>query len=246
MQSWPSEVAGSASAAFAGDEGQLPIDTRRVLVQLLLGPSIDARRQSRLWPVLVRDESVVRSRLHELFLELVIDRDQQVAFTRQIASEGDLDVPVLLRRAQLTFLDSVLLLMLRQRLTQADVQGERAVLSLLEMQEHLALFRRQADVDHAKFARHAENAIEKAKRLGLLRKIRGSDGRYEVSPTLKLLFSAEQIQALAGAYAKLPGRDDDEGPADDGDEPEEDESPDDEPPDDELTADDLTDGERVR
>jgi len=39
---------------FRGDTGGLPVDTRRVLVQLLLGPSVDARRQSKLWPVLLR------------------------------------------------------------------------------------------------------------------------------------------------------------------------------------------------
>lgn len=44
------------AATFQGDTGALPIDTRRVLVQLLLGPSVDARRQSKLWPVLLRDE----------------------------------------------------------------------------------------------------------------------------------------------------------------------------------------------
>jgi hypothetical protein len=44
------------------------------------------------------------------------------AFTRQ-ADTGDLEVPLLLRRAQLTFIDSILLLHLRQRLTQADSQG---------------------------------------------------------------------------------------------------------------------------
>src|SRR5947209_16600891 len=107
---------------FLGDTGSLPIETRRVLVQLLLGPSVDARRQSKLWPVLLRDETVVRSRLHELFLELVIDREQQVAFTRQVVSE-QLDVPILLRKASLTFIESALLLFLRQRLTQADAQG---------------------------------------------------------------------------------------------------------------------------
>ena len=64
-------------AVFLGDKGALPLDTRRVLVQLLLGPSVDATRQSKLWPVLLRDEAVIASRLHELFLELVIDRDHR-------------------------------------------------------------------------------------------------------------------------------------------------------------------------
>ncbi len=189
-------------ALFANDQGQLPLEARRVLVQVLLGPSIDAHRQTKLWPILLRYESIIRSRLHDLFLELVIDRDQEVAFTRQVLSE-ELDVPVLLRRAPLSFLDSVLLLFLRQRLTQSDAQGERAVLAIEEMAEHLAVFEREGNVDRVKFSRQIENAIEKAKRHSLLQKIRGSEDRYEISPTLKLLFPAEEIRALSGIYSTL-------------------------------------------
>ncbi len=194
-------------AAFADDRGQLAVDTRRVLVQLLLGPAMDARRQTKLWPVLLRDEEIIRSRLHELFLELVIDHEQKVAFTRQVSAEG-LDAPILLRRANLTLLESALLLHLRQRLTQADVQGERAVVSQDEMAEQLSVFERQGNADHAHFARQVQNAIDKGKKLSLLQKVRGTDDRFEVSPTLKLLFSAEEIQALTRTYLGLTASED--------------------------------------
>ncbi|HKO93513.1 MAG TPA: DUF4194 domain-containing protein [Polyangiaceae bacterium] len=190
------------AATFQDDTGTLPIDTRRVLVQLLLGPSVDARRQSKLWPVLLRDEAIIRSRMHDLFLEVVIDHEQHVAFTRQVVSE-DLDVPILLRKASLTFLETALLLFLRQRLTQADAQGERAVVSLDDMQEHLSVFERESNADRAKFERQIVNAVDKAKKLSLLQFIRGSGERYEVSPTLKLLFSAEEIQGLTRTYTAL-------------------------------------------
>ena len=36
--------------------------------------------------------------MHELFLEVVIDHEQQVAFTRQVTSE-ELEVPILLRKS---------------------------------------------------------------------------------------------------------------------------------------------------
>lgn len=189
-------------ATFRGDTGVLPIDTRRVLVQLLLGPSVDARRQSKLWPVLLRDEAAIRSRMHDLFLEVVIDHEQRVAFTRQVVSE-ELDAPILLRKASLTFLETALLLFLRQRLTQADAQGDRAVVSLDEMREHLSVYERGGNPDHAKFERQVVNAIDKAKKLSLLQFVRGSGERYEVAPTLKLLFSAEEIQDLTRTYAAL-------------------------------------------
>jgi len=192
----------SVNGTFAGDTGQLPLETRRVLVQLLLGPSVDATRQRHLWPVLLRDEAVLRSRLHDLFLELVVDSDQQVAFTRQVVAE-DIDAPVLLRKAHLTFLETALVLFLRQRLTQADAAGERAVVSYEDMQAHLSVFERVANPDQARFGRQVVGAIEKVKKLSLVRLLPGGQQRFEVSPTLKLLFPAEAIQALTKTYQTL-------------------------------------------
>lgn len=192
----------SDAAVFPGDSGHIPHETRRVLVQLLLGPAVDGRRQGNLWGVLLRDEQVVRERLHEVFLDLVIDYDHKVAFTRQVVAE-DVEIPVLLRRANLTFLESVLLLFLRQRLTQADTQGERAVVSWQDMVEHLTVYERSGNADHARFDKQRQGAIEKAKKLSLIQKIRGAEDRFEVSPTLKLLFPADEIQALTRTYRQL-------------------------------------------
>jgi hypothetical protein len=187
---------------FAGDTGELPLDTRRALAQLLAGPSLDARRHSKLWLALVRDEAAIRKRLAELFLELIIDPDLQVAFLRQ-ADVGDLDAPTLLRSAPLTFLDSVLVLYLRQCLTQADARGERAVVGSDEMLEHLKVYERSVNTDRAGFMKRCQNSIDKVKKHSILQKIRFSEDRFEISPTLKLLFSAEAIQALTRLYEQM-------------------------------------------
>jgi hypothetical protein len=144
----------------------------------------------------------LRSRLADLFLELVIDVDQKVAFTRQ-ADVGELEAPILLRRAPLTFVDSVILLLLRQRLTQAEVRGERAVVETIEIMEQLAPYERAANTDHAGFQKRIRASIEKMKDHSILQKIRGSEDRYEISPTLKLLFSAEHIAELTRQYQEL-------------------------------------------
>lgn len=189
----------SDQALYQGDSGELSLDARRVLVQLLAGPSLDGQRHSKLWPILIRDEAAIRSRLSELFLQLVLDRDLQVAFTRQ-AETGDLEVPRLLRRANLTFLDSILLLHLRQRLTQAEAHGDRAVVSTDEVVEFLGVYEQAGNTDRALFEKRIYASIEKIKKHSILRKIRSSKDRFEISPTLKLLFSAEEIQALTRIY----------------------------------------------
>lgn len=198
----PEAAQASANTLFMGDSGELALDTRRALVQLLAGPSLDGRRHPKLWPILVRDEAVIHRRLAELFLELVIDRDVKVAFTRQ-ADTGDLEVPHLLRRAQLTFIDSILLLHLRQRLTQADSHGDRAVVSTDEIMEFITLYERASNTDRAGFVKRVHASIEKIKKHSILQKIRSSDDRFEISPTLKLLFSAEEIQALTHLYQRM-------------------------------------------
>ncbi len=199
------------NSLFNSDRGDLPLDTRRVLVQLLTGPYLDGRRHALLWPVLIRDEAVICRRLSELFLSLVIDRDQQVAFTRQ-ADTGELEVPVLLRRAPLTFIDSVVLLYLRQQLMRAESRNERAVVSLPEIAEYMALYEHSVSTDHAGFVKRLNASIEKIKQHSILQRIRETEDRLEISPTLKLLFSAEEVHALTAIYVGMregsPARDD--------------------------------------
>jgi len=119
------------------------------------------------------------------------------------ADAGDLEVPVLLRRAPLTFIDSVLLLFLRQRLSQADVHAERAVIATDEIIDYLTTYERAANTDRAGFVKRVNASIEKIKKHSILQKIRAAEDRFEISPTLKLLFSVEEIQALARVYKDI-------------------------------------------
>ncbi|AOD16383.1 DUF4194 domain-containing protein [Xanthomonas fragariae] len=194
--------ADTGTGLFPGDSGRLAPDARRVLCQLLSGPSVDVQRHSTLWPALLRHEAAVRSSLADLFLELVLDREAGVAFTRQ-AETGELEAPVLLRSSPLTFIDSVLLLHLRQQLTEADARGVRAVVEDAALSEALAVYEKNLSTDRAGFMRRVGNAIQKMKDNHVLTRLRGDDNRYELSPTLELLFSAEAVSALAQVYRQL-------------------------------------------
>ncbi|MBN8659093.1 MAG: DUF4194 domain-containing protein [Candidatus Obscuribacter phosphatis] len=191
-----------ANALFFGDTGALPLDTRRTMMHLLAGPFVSGKKHSKLWTALIRDERIIKSRLSEFFLDIVIDREQQVAFVKQFDSQG-VEVPTLLRRSQLTFVDSVLILHLRRRLTAADAHGERAVVSESELIDHLSVYERAASTDRAGFIKRVKASVEKCKKNNILQLIRGSKDRFEVSPTLKLLFSAEEIVSLTKLYSDI-------------------------------------------
>lgn len=182
---------------YAGDSGELSFETRKALCKLLSGPFLDSDHPS--WFALLRDEQVVRGRLSELFLELVIDRERKVAFSRQAAT-GELEAPVLLRSQALSFLESVLLLHLRHALVEAEGQDQRAVVAAVEIAEQLSLYAGGVGSDSVTVTKRVDAAIEKMRVAGMLRLLRGGEKRYEVSPVLRLLFTIEDVEALGQIY----------------------------------------------
>lgn len=194
---------GTITPLFAHDSGELSLELRRAYLQLLRGPYLDAKRHPNLWPVLLIHQAKLRSRLHELFLDLVVDPDELVAFTRQVPADKDANVLVLLRKHNLTFLQSVLMLRLRQELLGSATRGERAVVSAEEMGQFLHAYRRGDDRDDPRWKKRVVNAIEGLKRVHFIEALQGSEDRFEVAPALKIIFSADEILALTKAYANL-------------------------------------------
>jgi hypothetical protein len=199
--------------------GALVDESRRVLVALLQGPFVDGRREPQRYGQLLRDRAAIEARLADLFLELVLDDDAQVAFVRQ--SEADPDAPKLLRRLSgLNRLDSVLLLVLRQMLLTQSSRGQRAVVSEAEIQQALAAYRRSTSTDEAGFAKEVRASITKIQRAGLLEEQGDS---FEVSPVLRLMIgpdTAREFIALyreAGADSLADPEDADDVDADDAD-----------------------------
>ena len=197
----PAYAAAPGASLFPTDTGMLTLDARLALCKLLTGPYID--QDSPHWPALLRDEAVLRSRLSDVFLELVLDRDRKVAFTRQ-ADTGELDTPILLRSTPLSYLESVLLLHLRQVLVDAENQGLRAAVDESEIVEQLELYT-PAGGDRVAAAKRITAAIDKMRKNTILQSIRGAERRYEVSPTLRLLFNADDVEAMAASYRALAG-----------------------------------------
>ena len=66
---------------WTGDTGTLSEETRRALVDLLKGPLITADRKKETWHAITTDTETLRSRLHDVFLALVVDEDEIVELT---------------------------------------------------------------------------------------------------------------------------------------------------------------------
>ena len=179
----------------AGDVRKQRAKPKDALAQLVLSAS----RHGNLWTALLSDEDAVRSSLADLFLDLVTDHAAQVAFVRN--TSADVDAPKVMRTATLTFLDTALLLHLRQTLLQ-ESGGRKTIVGADEVADQLQVYRGKDNADIAGFSKRINSSWQKMVKYGLLAAT-STEGRFEVSPVLRLVFGAEEIAAVQAEYRRL-------------------------------------------
>lgn len=192
--------AASVTALWRGDTGVLGEQPRRALLELIKGPYLSGVKAPALWSAMLADEAGIRSRLHELFLDLVIDRVGEFAFVRNV-STTELKVPNTVRTASLTFLDTAMLLVLRQMLLAGEGDG-RVIVGQEDVFEQLRVYR-TVDRDESDFAKRLNSSwLNMKNKLRVIHQA-GSEDRAEISPVLRLIVDAEQIQAIGGEYRRI-------------------------------------------
>lgn len=184
---------------YPGDCGTLSLPLRKLLVTLLKGPYLYREKRKEAWNLLLNNVSLVRTQLSNLLLELIIDDELGVAYIRKPELDG-IDAPSLLNQYVFKFLDSVLLIEMRDRLMRAQQSGERAVMSLDEISTHLAVFESSARTDTSLFAKRVDAVVKRMKERHLLIELGKNADSFEVSPVLKTVFDAAQVDALREAY----------------------------------------------
>ena len=188
-----SEVAPDSGALWDGDTGGLVERSRRALVDLVKGPYLARARRRELWEAMLADEASIRSRLHDLFLDVVIDRENEIAFVRPVELDS---APEVVRTRSLTFMDTAMLLVLRQTLLAEEGRG-RAIVGQDELFDALAVYRKGGR-DEADFRKRVNASWANMQTLGLLHPT--EEGRAEISPIVRFLVDAERVAAIQGAY----------------------------------------------
>jgi|GEM_PF-1645419 len=189
-----------AEPLWQSDTGTLRESSRRALAALLKGPYLSVQRQGELWRALVSDTAAIQSRLADLFLDLVIDPVQGVAFVRN-ADLVDGAAPQVVRTMSLTFMDTLLLLNLRSELLRSG-PGSRAIIGKDEVYEQLQVYRTAASTDEAGFTKRINAAWKKMVDHSILLKT-STEGRFEISPVLRLVFGPDEIAAITAEYQHL-------------------------------------------
>lgn len=182
------------------DTGELDGASRRVLLRLLRGPYLRADEHANLWAALVRNEPTLRSRLADLYLELVTDLDGGVAFVRNLEVE---DAPKVVRAHPLTLLDTVLVLFLRRTLLAGQGSATRTFIGRDEIEDQLRSYQSLDSTNRKGFDDRITASINKMKANSVLLGVTGSDDRWEISPVLALVFGADEVAAVTSDLERL-------------------------------------------
>ena len=190
---------GAGARLWDGDAGALPFDARAALLRLVKGPYISEAADPALWSALLNYAGEVRSRLADMFLELCIDAEAGVAFAKNVQAE-DKDFPKAATSYTMTLLDTIMVLLLRKELQTAG--AARVFIGKADLFNQMGQYRNIEKMDQAAYLKRLEASWS---RLAERRLIVRSDveGRFEISPVLKLVFGAEEAAAILQEYQEL-------------------------------------------
>ncbi len=184
---------------WQGDLGTLPFDARCALIRLIKGPYLMESDDQQAWRALIAYKPVIASRLADLFLDLTIDLELNVAFARN-ADTGELVVPKTARSHQMSLLDSIMALTLRRELL---LNGSgRVFIGQSELFESLTQYRNLDTHDPASFTSRLKTSWNRLVEGRLLIKS-DSEDRFEISPVLKLIVGTKEAEALLESYTQL-------------------------------------------
>ena len=193
----------------------MPHAARRVLVYLMRQGVILAAESLKLFDLLCRYEAEIRRHLAEVYIQLVLDAKQGVAYIINLKSIQDEqedenqpldDFPVLIRKRTLTVYDTLILLILRKYYQERETAGEQKIIIDVErIQSSLIPFIPLTNHD-SKDRKKLNAALEKFIEKKVLTGLRGEEGRYEITPIIRYVVNAEFLQSLLSEYQQLAAK----------------------------------------
>jgi len=192
---------------FEGDEGGLTVEQRKTLVLLLKHRYISASLQPAEWRTLLDSQSLLKSRLNDVFLDLHVDLHYEVAFKRQAVAEGGDRFPTLLHDVSYTREETILLVLLRQRFRSERADGhDLVIVDRDNLVDNVAHFRPEHATDRSGDARKSAAAVDSLAKARVLLKTSDPD-RFRISAVIEVLLPVERLGELLEWLVEQNGED---------------------------------------
>ncbi|MGL6160764.1 DUF4194 domain-containing protein [Microbulbifer sp.] len=212
----PAEVEDAPAADHR--HSTLPHEARRALVYLLKKGVILYAEKRLLFEALCRYRAGIEQQLENMYLRLLVDDKAGIALLRQQETSGDDEdgeMVALITPRTLTLYDTLLLLVLRKHYQERETSGERrVVIDLEQIEARLTPFLPLTNNSRLE-RKMLTGALGKLKDRKIVAGVRGEDERYEITPAIRYLVSADFLRQLLDEYRKLAASAQNPGDADD-------------------------------
>lgn len=199
-------------------ESAMPHDARRILVYLMRQGLVLAGQKPKLFALLCRHEQGIRQHLSAVYLKLVLDQKSGVAFVARAASahaadsaHSELDSEdlvfeestTLIPKRTLSLYDTLLLLVLRKHYQDRESAGEQKItIDIERLESYLTPFlplTGHAAKDRKKLLARVKEMVKRK----LLSTLRGVEDRYEITPIIRYVVSADFLESMLEQYTQL-------------------------------------------
>ncbi len=180
-----------------------------IVIPLLKGVIYRDENQG-LWGLLLNMEAGIRDYVSVLGLELMLDEAEGYAFLRSVEDNNDdstVAVPRLIARRQLSYKVSLVLALLRKKLTEFDAGGaeSRLIISVDEVVEMVRIFLPSGS-NEVKLIDEIGTILNKISDLGFIRRLKGQGQMIEVRRIIKAFVDAQWLadfDARLAEYRKM-------------------------------------------
>ncbi|SET50964.1 DUF4194 domain-containing protein [Thorsellia anophelis] len=213
------DVMGITDISTHTEQTDIPHEARRALVYLMRHGVVLASQKPKVFNLICRYVEFIRRHLSEVYLQLLLDEKTGIAFIATFesehTSEDDLELEEgesqaeassLITKRVLTLFDTLILLVLRKHYQERESAGEQKIIIDIErLESYLTPF--LPITDHASLERKKLQArINEFKKRKLLSAVRGADDRFEITPLIRYVVSANFLQTLLEEYKSMLGK----------------------------------------
>lgn len=193
---FPGETDQSTLALFSGDDGTLGLEQRRALVSLLRNKFVSAAGNPTEWRVIREHSQLIKSRLNDMFLDLHLDLQHEVAYKRKVVSDAGADFPTLLQDTSYTREETICLVFLRHRYrTEQQAGHDDVTVERSEVLEYIKMYRPPHATDRSRDNSRAEKAIDSMIAAKVLTRTNDAD-RLRISSVIAVLLPLARLAEL--------------------------------------------------
>jgi len=170
-------------------------DARTAIILLLKGLFYKTDNEKAFFELVTNSYGAIVEYFETIGLDVVIDEEDGYAYLKNRVYEDDEEsLPKLLSSRELSYKVSLLLMLLRKRMVDFDMQNEneRAIVSKEDIISEL-LFFLDIKFNEVKMQKEIESTIKKVEELGFLKKLKTHDESYEIKSAIKSFVDAKWL-----------------------------------------------------